>query len=107
LKRVANDGLSPEKLAADLRGAELRRRQKLSLPLDRSADAYLVKRGTGKTIVAGYPWFTDWGRDTFIALSGLCLATERFDDARVFFLSGPASSRKGCSPTAFLTRRST
>ncbi len=34
-------------------------------------------RGGGRTIVAGYPWFTDWGRDTFIALRGLCLATGR------------------------------
>jgi len=34
----------------------------------------LVRRGDGLTVVAGYPWFTDWGRDTFIALRGLCLA---------------------------------
>ena len=51
-------------------------------PLERAADAYLVRRGEGKTIVAGYPWFTDWGRDTFIALRGLCLATGRLADAR-------------------------
>ena len=91
----------PEKLAADLRGAELRRRQKLSLPLDRSADAYLVKRGTGKTIVAGYPWFTDWGRDTFIALSGLCLATERFDDARDILLEWAGVVSEGMLPNRF------
>ncbi len=53
------------------------------LPLShRAADSYLVKRGTGKTIVAGYPWFTDWGRDTFISLRGLCLATGRLEEAR-------------------------
>ncbi len=33
---------------------------------------FLVRRGAGHTIVAGYPWFTDWGRDTFISLRGLC-----------------------------------
>jgi predicted glycogen debranching enzyme len=93
-----------EKLAADLRGAELRRRQKLSLPLDRSADAYLAKRGSGKTIVAGYPWFTDWGRDTFIALRGLCLATERFDDARDILLEWAGVVSEGMLLTAFLTR---
>jgi predicted glycogen debranching enzyme len=38
-------------------------------PLDGDADA--------KTILAGYPWFSDWGRDTMIALPGLCLATGR------------------------------
>ncbi len=37
----------------------------------RAAERYLVRRGEGQTIIAGYPWFTDWGRDTFIALRGL------------------------------------
>ena len=97
---LTSDG-PPEKLAADLRGAELRRRQKLSLPLDRSADAYLVKRGTGKTIVAGYPWFTDWGRDTFIALRGLCLATEQFDEARDILLQWAGVVSEGMLPNRF------
>jgi glycogen debranching enzyme len=52
----------------------------------RAADSYLVKRGTGKTVVAGYPWFTDWGRDTFISLRGLCLGTGRLDEARDILL---------------------
>ena len=33
----------------------------------------------GKTIIAGYHWFSDWGRDTMIALPGLCLTTRRYD----------------------------
>jgi predicted glycogen debranching enzyme len=90
-----------EKLAADLRGTELRRRRKFSLPLERSADAYLVKRGNGKTIVAGYPWFTDWGRDTFIALRGLCLATGRFDDARDILLEWSGVVSEGMLPNRF------
>ena len=49
--------------------------------LHRAADAYLVRRGAGRTVIAGYPWFGDWGRDTFIALRGLCLATGRLDVA--------------------------
>lgn len=36
---------------------------------------------TGRTIMAGYPWFSDWGRDTMISLPGLLLLTGRFDDA--------------------------
>ena len=36
-----------------------------------------MRRGEGRTIVAGYPWFTDWGRDTMISLPGLCLVTGR------------------------------
>ena len=46
-----------------------------------AADAFLVSRGdaasAGSTVIAGYPWFGDWGRDTMISLSGLTLATGR------------------------------
>jgi len=38
--------------------------------------------GSGVTVLAGYPWFADWGRDAFIALPGLLLATGRFDEAK-------------------------
>src|SRR5207247_1400517 len=66
--------------------AEERRRRRVPSRLHRAADAYLVRRGSGRTIVAGYPWFTDWGRDTFIAMRGLCLATGGLDDARAILL---------------------
>src|SRR4029077_9889023 len=33
-----------------------------------AADQFIVKRGDGDTVIAGYPWFTDWGRDTMISL---------------------------------------
>ena len=52
-----------------------------------AADQFIVERrdvaGTtlGKTVIAGYPWFCDWGRDTMIALPGLTLATNGFEDA--------------------------
>ena len=36
-------------------------------------NSYVVGRGDNKTVIAGYPWFGDWGRDTFIAMRGLCL----------------------------------
>ncbi|MEP7356467.1 MAG: glycogen debranching enzyme N-terminal domain-containing protein, partial [Anaerolineales bacterium] len=44
-----------------------------------AADQFLVRRGPGTTVIAGYHWFSDWGRDTMIALPGLTLATRRFD----------------------------
>ena len=52
--------------------------------LVKAADAFIVNRNStnGKTIIAGYPWFTDWGRDTLIAFTGLTLVTKRFDDAK-------------------------
>ena len=46
-----------------------------------AADQYVVARGLEKTIIAGYHWFSDWGRDTMIALPGLTLVTGRFDVA--------------------------
>ena len=73
---------SAEECMKSLRTAEQNRRQQFAPSLHRAADSYLVRRGEGKTIVAGYPWFTDWGRDTFISLRGLCMATGRLDDAR-------------------------
>jgi predicted glycogen debranching enzyme len=52
-----------------------------------AADQFIVNRGSpteanGKTILAGYPWFSDWGRDTMISLPGLTLATGRPEIAR-------------------------
>ena len=47
--------------------------------LERSARAFVVRRGVGKTVIAGYPWFLDWGRDTFICARGL-LAAGMFEE---------------------------
>ncbi len=52
-------------------------------PLLRAADDFVVGRGeSGRTIIAGYPWFGDWGRDTFISLAGLCMVPGRLAEAR-------------------------
>ncbi len=59
----------------EMRAVECRRRRRFPCRLHRAADSYIVNRGAGKTIIAGYPWFADWGRDTFIAIRGLCIAT--------------------------------
>ena len=51
--------------------------------LERAAEAYPARRADGSaTVVAGYPWFTDWGRDTMISLPGLLLTRGRLDEAR-------------------------
>jgi len=97
-------GQDAQQLIAELRAAEKKRRGAFAAPLDRAADAYLVARGKGKTIVAGYPWFTDWGRDTFISLRGLCLATGRLDEARGILLQWSGAVSEGMLPNRFPDR---
>jgi len=92
---------APEATAASLRRAEEQRRTQFTTRLQRSADAYLVRRGSGKTVVAGYPWFTDWGRDSFIALRGLCVATGRLDEARAILLEWAGTVSQGMLPNRF------
>jgi predicted glycogen debranching enzyme len=87
-----------------LRSTEQARRRKFPPGLPRSADAYLVRRGQGLTIVAGYPWFTDWGRDTFISLRGLCLATGRLDVAKDILLEWSGTVSEGMLPNRFPDR---
>lgn len=75
----------------------------LASRLVRAADAFIVqRRSTGfKTIIAGYPWFTDWGRDTMIALPGLTLVTKRFQEAREILITYARQCKKGLLPNAF------
>lgn len=78
--------------SAWMRKSEIIRRNQIAafVPPDRplmrqlalAADQFIVKRGTGHSIIAGHPWFTDWGRDTMIALPGLTLATRRCEIAK-------------------------
>ncbi|HVM94904.1 MAG TPA: glycogen debranching enzyme N-terminal domain-containing protein, partial [Candidatus Acidoferrales bacterium] len=87
--------------AKQLRRRENQRRNTFASPLHRAADAYVVRRQQGKTIVAGYPWFTDWGRDTFIALRGICLAAGRLDTAREILLEWAGTVSEGMLPNRF------
>jgi predicted glycogen debranching enzyme len=67
-----------------------------------AADQFIVRRGVDhKTLIAGYHWFTDWGRDTMIALPGLCLTTGRFDDARSILLAFADCVSEGMLPNRF------
>lgn len=67
----------------------------------RATDAFISDRGQQKTVIAGYPWFTDWGRDTFISLPGLCLVTGRFDVARQVIEAFAAHISEGMIPNRF------
>ena len=96
-----------------LLNAEIDRRQRITLPapiaadpllaqLARAADQFLVRRGDGlHTILAGYHWFTDWGRDTIIALPGICLVTGRYAEAKSIFRAFAAHVSEGMIPNRF------
>lgn len=78
-----------------------------------AADQFIVARpvedasarsGTGDppvTVIAGYPWFTDWGRDTMIALPGLTLATRRYAEARGLLRTFARYVDQGMIPNRF------
>ncbi len=64
--------------AAQMRASQLSEQApRVPRALAAAADQFVVERDGGKTVIAGYPWFGDWGRDTMIALEGLCLKTGR------------------------------
>lgn len=69
--------------------------------VDLAVDAYLVRRGAGRTVVAGYPWFGDWGRDTFLSLRGLCLSTGRLAEARDILVEWAGHVSGGMLPNRF------
>ncbi len=97
--------------AAMLEKREIRRRKKLiamssakddfTRQLTLAADQFIVRRGTGETVIAGYPWFTDWGRDTMIALPGLTLATKRPKIAKGILLEFSKHISQGMLPNRF------
>lgn len=103
-KRNFNDAEKFEK-------AEIKRREDLIKIADAkdnftkqlvlAADQFIVSRGKGKTIIAGYPWFSDWGRDTMIALPGLTLATNRSEIAKQILLEFSQHISQGMIPNRF------
>jgi predicted glycogen debranching enzyme len=90
--------VDPTALGAMLRDRERQRRSAFASSLDRAADAYFTRRGSRTSIIAGYPWFTERGRDTFIALRGLCLATGRLEDARAILVEWAGAVNDGMLP---------
>ncbi|HMV50465.1 MAG TPA: amylo-alpha-1,6-glucosidase [Blastocatellia bacterium] len=96
--------------ADQLRQNEIARRQQLLADvgedelirlLTPAADQFIVARGKQKTVIAGYHWFSDWGRDTMIALPGLTLTTGRYDIARSILLEFAQHVDQGMLPNRF------
>jgi predicted glycogen debranching enzyme len=92
---------SAESLLQGIRTAERRHRLEFPGPLERAGSAYVVRRGLGSSIIAGYPWFGDWGRDTFIATRGICIATDRLDDALRILVEWAGYLSDGMMPNEF------
>ncbi len=95
------NGATLEGRVAAIRADERTRRLGAPTPLLRAASAYIAQRGSGMTILAGYPWFTDWGRDTFISLRGLCIAAERLREARHVLAQWSGAVSQGMLPNRF------
>jgi predicted glycogen debranching enzyme len=87
--------------AGKLAATERRRRDAAASQLSCSASSYLVDGSRGTTVVAGFPWFTDWGRDTFIAMRGLLLATGRLAEADAILLAWSGQVDRGMLPNRF------
>jgi predicted glycogen debranching enzyme len=71
-----------------------------------STDNFIVQKNDSKSVIAGYHWFGDWGRDTLIALPGFTLVTKRFDDAKQILLTLSKYCKNGLIPNAFMDRDS-
>jgi len=69
--------------------------------LTAAVDQYIVFRGEQKSVIAGYHWFSDWGRDTMIALPGLTLPTQRYDVARSILRTFARHVDRGMLPNRF------
>lgn len=97
---ASTERLSMPEVKMELR-REMLRLSGLQAPVARlaqAADSFLVERGEGKSIIAGYHWFDDWGRDAMIALPGLLLTTGRFEEARAVLKTFAAAMKDGVLP---------
>ena len=79
----------------------LKQEDKNLLMLLKASDSFIVKRGDGVSIIAGYPWFTDSGRASMVSLPGLLLATGRYEEARSLLISFLRYYKDGLIPNIF------
>jgi predicted glycogen debranching enzyme len=80
---------------AEVRGQESE--NEFEEQLVRAARSFVVRRDTGKTVIAGYPWFLDWGRDTFICARGL-LAAGMVDEVKQILITFARFEKDGTLP---------
>ncbi len=80
---------------------------KLADSLREAADKFFVRTSARSSIIAGYPWFTDWGRDTMISIPGLCLHTGRVEEAKQILRDYAGQAKDGLIPNRFVEDNST
>ncbi len=99
-KDIENTGLIAEK--ENKTKKELNRDELIKTYL-KAVDNFIVYRPNFRlhTIIAGYPWFLDWGRDTLIAFEGLLLVTKKFDIAREVLLTMVRDIKYGLVPNGY------
>jgi len=108
---IASTGQHDVTQAAQYRQAEITRRRdaETASPIEdgfvrslvAASDQYIVSRGEQKTVIAGYHWFSDWGRDTMIALPGLTLPTGKYEVARSILRTFAKHVDQGMLPNRF------
>ncbi|MBS1705644.1 MAG: glycogen debranching enzyme family protein [Armatimonadetes bacterium] len=74
----------------------------LATDLAAAAEKYIIQTPTRTSIIAGYPWFTDWGRDTMISLPGIFLCTQRPEMARKVISDYLSQRKQGLIPNRFV-----
>jgi predicted glycogen debranching enzyme len=78
-----------------------KRLETLYLAADQFIARRVINNAQRTTILAGFPWFADWGRDAFISLPGLLLATGRFDEAKSVLVTFAGAASGGMIPSRF------
>ena len=96
--------VSPEGMPYGYHGVNHNHRRRRALV---GAKPPVARQSSRTTILAGFPWFADWGRDAFISLPGLLLATGRFDEAKSVLTTFAAAADEGMIPNRFDDRNGT
>lgn len=99
VQTIINNEITRQKDLIDKSGFE----NEIAKTLVRASDQFISHREStnSKTIMAGYPWFGDWGRDTMFSLLGCCISTKRYEDAKDIFRTFIKYLDKGLMPNLF------
>lgn len=88
-------------------GEEVEGDRALSALLRDAASKFHISTAQRSSLIAGYPWFTDWGRDTMVALPGLCLHTGKVETARRILTDYAGQMYQGLIPNRFVEQGET